>query len=189
VLAWSVAAIALVAVVALVAGQVYGARGTAQPDGAAGSTEAPVVRAPDISTMSPQERADRLFDRVMRYASEGKNDSAQVFAPMAIGAVEALAPLTLHHRYDLGLLGLATGDANLARAEADTILRAQPTHLLGLVLASRAAEARGDAASKAQFDKRLIAAEPGERAKALAEYGDHGADLQKALVAARGRTP
>src|SRR5205085_8493239 len=47
-------------------------------------------RAPDISQMSPQEQADRLFDRVMRYTSEGKNDSAAFFAPMAMGAIEAI---------------------------------------------------------------------------------------------------
>ena len=37
--------------------------------------------------MTPRERADRLFDRIMRLDTEGKKDSVQFFAPMAISAV------------------------------------------------------------------------------------------------------
>ena len=49
--------------------------------------------APDISQMTPEQRADRLFDRVMRYGSEGKQDSARIFAPMAIQAYEMVGAM------------------------------------------------------------------------------------------------
>ena len=87
--------------------------------------------------MSPEEQADRLFNRVMRYSSEGKADSAAFFAPMALASIEALAPLDAHRRYDLGLVALTAGDVARAGAQGDTILAQRPTHLLGLMLAAR----------------------------------------------------
>ena len=142
---------------------------------------------PDISSMSPEERADRLFNRVMSLASNGKADSARFFAPMAMTAFEALAPLGAHGRYDLGLIALVAGDAAKAAAQSDTILKERPTHLLGLSLAARAAEARGDGAAARAFRDRLIAAEKSERAAGLQEYSDHDADLRAALEEARKR--
>jgi hypothetical protein len=145
------------------------------------------VQAPDISSMSPDERADRLFNRVMRLSSEGKADSAAFFGPMAMGAIEALAPLNAHRRYDMGLVALVTGDAAKAAAEADTILAQRPTHLLGLSLAARAADACGDTAASRNFRRRLLAAEPAERRSGLQEYADHDADIRAALELARKR--
>ncbi len=44
--------------------------------------------APDISAMSPRERADRLYDRVMRLGDEGKRDSVDFFLPMVLSAYQ-----------------------------------------------------------------------------------------------------
>jgi len=143
------------------------------------------MTAPDISSMSPAERADRLFNRVMSLSSEGKADSAAFFAPMAIAAFEALAPLSAHTRYDLGLVALVSGDARRAAAQSDSILLERPTHLLGLALAARVADARGDAAAGRAARQRLLGAEKAERAAALPEYTDHDADLRAALEQAR----
>jgi uncharacterized protein HemY len=104
---------------------------------------------------------------------------------MAMGAIEALAPLNAHRRYDMGLVALVTGDAAKAAAEADTILAQRPTHLLGLSLAARAADARGDATASRNFRRRLLAAEPAERRSGLPEYTDHDADIRAALELAR----
>lgn len=145
------------------------------------------VQAPDISSMSPEERADRLFNRVMRLSSEGKADSAAFFGPMALGALEALAPLDAHRRYDVGLVSLVTGDVASAKAQSDTILAQRPTHLLGLALAARAADARGDVTASRAFRRRLLAAESSEKALALPEYGDHDADIRAAVESARKR--
>ena len=110
VLPWSVAGIALLCLLAFIVGQNFRRAPTAAP-------AVPVVtgggRAPDISQMGPEERADRLFQRVMTYVAEGKSDSVQFFAPMAIQSMQALAPLDAHRRYDLGLLGMEIGRAHV----------------------------------------------------------------------------
>lgn len=141
--------------------------------------------APDISSMSPEERADRLFNRVMRLASEGKRDSAAFFAPMAMNALTALTPLDAHRRYDLGLVALVGGDVPAAAAQADSILAQRKTHLLGLALAIRAAEARSDRTASRELKKRLLAAEAEEKASGLQEYQDHEADVQAAVASAK----
>src|SRR3989442_374222 len=54
-------------------------------DGARGGT-APgsLLPAPDISQMSPEKRATRLYNRVMTLHSQGKPDTAGVFLPTAL---------------------------------------------------------------------------------------------------------
>jgi hypothetical protein len=135
--------------------------------------------------MTPEERADRLFNRVMRLWSDGKTDSAAFFAPMAISAFEELSPLTAHSRYDLGLVALVSGDIAKAAAQSDTILKARPTHLLGLVLAARVADARGDVTAAKAVRQRLLSAEKSERANPLPDDNDHDADLRAAIELAR----
>ena len=180
VLPWIVPGIAVLALVAFLIGQrvARGGAGATTPD--AGAVPAG-MRAGDISAMSPEERASRLFDRVMRYGEEGKTDSLKIFAPMAIQAYEMLGPPDAHGRYDVGMIGLVSGDAQLARAEADTILASNKTHLLGLVLAMKAAGLRQDKSAGAEYRRRLVAAAPAERAKKLKEYEDHKADIDAAL--------
>ncbi|MEX0909625.1 MAG: zinc ribbon domain-containing protein [Gemmatimonadaceae bacterium] len=183
-LPWSVLALALVALIALVFAQ--NDLRPVPPDMGSAPLGGPMSGAvPDISNMSPQERADRLFNRVMSLSSEGKADSAASFSPMALSAFDALAPHNAHQRYDIGLIALVSGRPELAAAQADTMLAQRPTHLLGLALAIRAAEARRDATARAGFQRRLIAAEPAEMATGLQEYGDHNADIIEALRAAR----
>ncbi len=154
-------------------------------------------RAPDLSAMTPREIADRLFDRVMKLSGEGKADSAQFFATMAIQQYARMpelgVPLDADLRYDMGRIAEVAGRADVASAQADTILRAQPTHLLGLVLAIKAAALQGDAAKATDARRRLAAAAPAERAKGLEEYQRHGNDIDAALrqasVPAPGAAP
>jgi hypothetical protein len=183
--------VAFVALVALVVGQRFGARVQRGPGG--GTTgavaSAPIpsmaARAPDISTMSPEEQAVRLHDRVMALAERGRVDSVQFFAPMAIGAYQRLDSLTLDHRYDLGSIAVVAGDEELARAQADTILARSPNHLLGLMLAIRAARAAGDSPRAQALTRRFVGAASTERAKQLPEYRVHQREIDAALAAAR----
>jgi len=117
----------------------------------------------------------------MGYSEQGKLDSARFFAPMAIQAYAMIGPPDAHTRYDIGEIYAAIGDAVAARAEADTILAAQPNHLLGLVLAARAADLAGDAAGASRFRRRLAAAATSERAKDVKEYTEHARDIDAAL--------
>ena len=189
-LPWAVAGIALLALVALAAGQRFGrARvadaATEAPPFAADAGAAGAVRAPDISSMSPAEQAERLYDRIMSAAERGKVDSVQFFLPMAMRAYGALGDLTLDQRYDVGRLAEVGGDATIAAAEADTILRAHPDHLLGLVLASRAATLRNDRAASQRYLDRLARVAPAERRKELPEYELHRNDIDTALAQRR----
>jgi hypothetical protein len=184
-LRWGVPLLAVFALVLLTVAQM-----SLRRDESAGAMPLPgrplgAPGAPDISSMSPQERADRLFNRVMTYATQGQADSAAFFAPMAIASIEALAPLDAHRRYDLGLVALAAGDAARAAAQADTILDQRPTHLLGLTLAARAAEVSGATAESRRYWARLLEAETDEIATGLQEYVDHDADLRAAVAEAR----
>jgi hypothetical protein len=148
------------------------------------SAEAPApagMRAPDISSMSPEERASKLFDLVMRFGEEGKIDSLKFFAPMAVQAYDMMGPPTTHTRYDVGMIGVVSGDVTLARAEADTILATSKTNLLGLVLAMKAAGLRQDMKARSEYLRRLVAAAPAERAKNLKEYEEHKPDIDAAL--------
>jgi hypothetical protein len=183
-----VAAIAMLALIALVAGQRFGAN---RSDGGSVSAEAPpdpnpqVMRAPDISQLTPSERATRLYDRLMAYNEAGKQDSLRIFAPMGIAAYEMLGALDLGGRYDLGRIGEISGDVNLATAQADSILRQNPNHLLGLILAAHAARLRNRPDDERRYYQRLVAAEPTERPKQLGEYITHERDIITALDEAR----
>jgi hypothetical protein len=183
-LPWVVAAIALLAFIALVAGQKFGAnRPVASEEQAA--PEIPQARAPDISSMTPAERASRLHDRIMRWKSTGRQDSVMLFAPMGMAAFEMLGDLDADSRYDLGMIGWASENAPVARAQADTILRQNPRHLLGLILGARAAKMQKREAEERSFYQRLVAAEPSERAAARNEYLIHENDINVALEEAR----
>lgn len=188
VLPWTVAGIALLCLLAFIVGQNW-RRARPAPAVTAAPSATGGARAVDISQMSPDERADRLFNRVMTYVTEGKSDSVRFFAPMAIQSFEALAPLNAHRRYDLGLIGVVSGDGAMARAQADTILTEQPSHLLGLVLAMRAAGLQLDTLARREYAGRFSAALQSERAKRLPEYLDHAPDIDIAVRDVDGRTP
>jgi hypothetical protein len=197
-LPWGVAGVALLALFALLAGRGFGSvrgAGLDAPQNAlpqAGldfdrpsSADPAPQRASDISQLSPEERADRLFNRVMALASQGKRDSVLFFAPMAISAYRMLGPLNLDQHYDVGRIGEVAGAWPLAQAQSDSILSRAPTHLLGLILAARAAVLRGDSEARQRLEQRLIAAERIEAAKSLPEYERHQDEIVAALAAAR----
>lgn len=191
VLPWAVAAIALLALIAMVAGQRFGRA----PQGGGSLTTpsgAPVadggMRAPDISSLSPAERAERLYDRIMGAAERGRVDTVRFFMPMALQAYAALGQLNTDQRYDLGRLAEVAGDATIAGAQADTILRGNSQHLLGLVLASRAARLRGDDVASLRYLQRLGRADSAERARQLPEYLLHATDIDLAIAELRQRS-
>ena len=197
-LPWAVAAIALLALVALIAGQRI-ARSrpaatsavTADDAGAPSETasdpsRAPVA-APDISNLTPEQRAERLFNVIMTRFEQGDTARVQFLAPMALQAYQQLPRLTIDDRYHLGRIGAVTGVAQLTVAQADTILRSQPTHLLGLLLAAQGARMRGDETAARAFDKRLLAARATELKKRLPEYSQHANDIARAIGTAGAR--
>jgi hypothetical protein len=187
ILPWVVAGAALLGLVIMVAAQQGRSEGPTGSPGAMGAG-APLaqgaVRAPDISSLTPRERADRLYDRVMTMSAQGKADSAAFFASMAVGAYEALAPLDNDLRYDYGRMAEIAGELDLAQAQADSILRENPDHLLGLILRARVAQARNDTAGYQRLLARVISARETELAKSLEEYTRHRSDIDAAIAEA-----
>lgn len=134
-------------------------------------------RAVDLSSMTPREAADRLFNRVMENVSRGDTAQARAFLPMAIGAYGRVETLDVDGRYHLASLHLIGGDAVAAAAQADSILAVEPNHLFGLFVRGQAAGQQGDEAAARTAYQRFLAEFETETAKSRPEYRDHAQSL------------
>ncbi|MEO8450046.1 MAG: zinc ribbon domain-containing protein [Gemmatimonadota bacterium] len=188
--AWVAAAIACVLALAAIGYEVLKAKPQAViPSMAnAGNAEgagAPEGRPPDISRMSPDERFERLYDRVMRALSA--QDSAQViqFAPMAIAAYEQLGQANPDQRYHAAMLHLAVGQTPAAGALADSILAEVPNHLFGIVIKGVIAEQSNDAAALSKAYTDFLSQYDAEMKAARPEYLDHKPVLDDFLTRAK----
>ncbi len=137
--------------------------------------------------MSPNERASRLYIRMANYAEAGKTDSIQFFALMAMAAHEMLTSPTVDERFHYGRIAEMTANPAVAKAQADTILAARPTSLLGLVLAASAARLIRDEATARTFDRALLASLSAERATRQVDYDQHRLEIDRAVADARKR--
>jgi Flp pilus assembly protein TadD len=167
-LPWAIAGAALGALVTVVA-----MRSTSGGDGARSteqSAPSSLLRAPDISQMSPEERANRLFNRVMILAEAGKQDSVRFFLPMALGAYGQLPAMDTDARFHIGELHIAGGDYAAALAQADTIQSAEPTHLFIYVLRARAYHKQGNTAQERRAYADYLRNEARELARNRPEY-------------------
>jgi hypothetical protein len=202
VLPWGVAFVALLALIAMVAGKNFGKPQGSSLDGSANSLPtqeldgqaggaAPFAGgaaggpAPNIANLSPSERANRLYIRIMEYAEMGKVDSVAFFSPMAMASHQMLEDPTLDERYHFGRIAEVTGDATVAQAQADTILKAQPDNLLGLLLAARGARMTKDEGAAKAFDGRLLKALTAQLATQAEEYVQHRAEIDRAVADAQ----
>jgi len=132
---------------------------------------------PDISQMSPEERATRLYNRVMMLHTQGKADSAAFFLPMALQAYTMLPALDVDARYHIGVLDLTGGNAAAALAQADAIRRTVPTHLFGYMLRARGLELERDTAGARRAYRDFLRHEAAERTRRRPEYGEHAENL------------
>lgn len=167
---WALAGAALGALITVLAMRGLGG---SMGQGAESTAPRSPLPAPDISQMSPQERANRLFNRVMILAEAGKADSVQFFLPMALGAYTQLPALDADARYHIGLLQLAGSDVAAALAQADTIRRSDPTHLFIYVLRAHAYQQQGNTQQERRAYTEFLRSEPAEMAKTRPEYADH----------------
>jgi tetratricopeptide (TPR) repeat protein len=133
---------------------------------------------PDLSTMTPSEQADRLYDRVMRSISAGDSTGAQAFLPMAIDAHGLARPLDHDRLFHLSLLNRAAGRLEAALATAQEVLAQDPNHLLALTAAAEAAADLGRTDEAAGHYRRVLEIYDAEVARGLAEYADHATFLQ-----------
>lgn len=160
---------------------------------AVASEQGPTAEAPpDISNMSPRERFNRLYNRIMTAAQSGDEATAKRFMPMALMAYGQLDSVDADARYHAALLKAHTGDVEASRALADTILAQHPGHLFGYVIRGTVARFRKDqnglAAAYGGFLKRYD-----EEMKAgRQEYDEHRTSLEefrRAALAKDGAGP
>jgi hypothetical protein len=180
---WAIATVAVVGLLAVLlvprlrpAPAPEAAGFTPAPQGAAGAPDGD-PRAVDLSSMTPREAADRLFNLVMTAGAVGDTAKAQRFLPMALGAYQRVDSLGVDGRYHLAALEIVGHDYAAARAQADTILAESPTHLFGLFTAAQAELGAGNTAAARDFYKRFLAAYDAEAAKRLPEYEEHAQGL------------
>src|SRR5436190_9536497 len=176
-LPWGVAGAALGALLTVVAFRLGGSSGDGSREARDETAPASRLPPPDISQMSPEERATRLYNRVMMLHTQGKADSAAFFLPMALQAYTMLPALDVDARYHIGVLDLTGGNAAAALAQADTIRRTVPTHLFGFMLRARALDFQHDAAGARRAYADFMKNEAAERARQRPEYGEHAQNL------------
>lgn len=135
--------------------------------------------APDISELSPKERFDRLYNRVMQAAQSGDEATTTRFMPMALGAYEMLDSVDADARYHAALLRVHGGDVEGSRAIGDSILALQPGHLLGYVVLGTVAQWARDDAGLAKAYGEFLSHYEGEMRAARPEYAEHQASLDE----------
>jgi len=153
------------------------------------ATTAPAL--PDLSTMTPRERFDRLYQRVITAAQAGDQATVQRFTPMAVAAFGQLDRVDADARYHLAMLQLHVGDLRGADAQADSIRILEPTHLFGYVIGAAVAGWTKDEARRATMYRAFLTRYDAEIATKKPEYLEHQAMLAEvkrqadSLVASR----
>jgi hypothetical protein len=140
---------------------------------ALGDTTPRAGAAPDISQLSPRERFDRLFNRIMQAAEQGDTAQVQRFTPMALGAYAQLDTFDADARYHAAVIRMQSGDLAGAHALADTILEHSPDNLLGYLVRGTAAELADDPGARTQAQREFLRRFDREMAAGKAEYRDH----------------
>jgi hypothetical protein len=123
--------------------------------------------------MSPRERFDRLFNRVMQAAEGGDSAEVERFTPMALGAYQQLETRDVDARYHAAVLRMQIGDFSQALALADTILKESPGHLFGYVIQGTTARFQNDSAAWARADRDFLVHYQPETAAKRVEYLEH----------------
>ena len=95
--------------------------------GSGGAAGANGAQPPDISKMTPEEAAIRLYNRVMGAHERGQVDTVQMFAPMAITAYQMLVTLNVDQHYDVGRIAARGG----SRRDGDIAMAIFASYVIG----------------------------------------------------------
>ena len=158
-----------------------------QRGGVATRTGAPMgtPAAIDLSTMTPREQADRLFDRTMREHEAGNVDQVAFFAPMALQTYEMLGPLDNDARYHVGLINAITGETEAALAQADSLEIETAGHLFAPMLRTGVYQALGQNAEVQRSYATFLEKYETEMARGRPEYQTHSSAVSNFLKEAR----
>jgi hypothetical protein len=175
--AWTVAAVVVLLTVAVVGYEIGKGRvpaaTVAEMGNAGNQTSAPASRPPDLSRMSPRERFDRLWDRVMRAAEGQSADTVTMFAPMALTAYRQLDSVDTDARLHAAMIHVAVGELAAAKALADTIEQREKGHLFIDLIRGSVADQENDAKTLARAYANFLAHYDAELAANRKEYVDH----------------
>ena len=194
-LAWGIAGVAILAAVLLLLWRSGSFRPQAAPEmanagnaGNPGAAPGLSTQAPDISSLTPDQRFDRLFDRVVRASESGDSITVQQFSPMALGAYAMLESPSSDIRFHSALIHLAIGDFAGAEALADTILTQTPGHLFGYVIRGEAADRQSRTEPLARAYRDFLAHYDAELRAGRSEYAEHKPVLDDFRVRAQAST-
>lgn len=165
-------------------------RSASPPPASPTPTSAGDPTAIDLSAMTPRERFDRLYDRVMRAAENGDEATVTQFSPMALAAYSQLDAIDTDARYHAAMIRMHTSDPDGATALADTIRLEAPTHLFSYVIFATLARQRGDQARLTAEYQGFMQRYDAELAAQRPEYAQHKFILDQMVEQARaGTTP
>jgi hypothetical protein len=187
---WIVAGIAVAVLVVVLVARFGGAgapaTAAASTANAPGTSPNGMVATTDISQMSPQEQADRLFDRVMTAHEAGDSQQVAFFGPMAIQATAMLGTLNADQHFHVGLINAALGNYAATAAEADTIAKSDPQHLFVPLLRWEVANHDNDSAAMRRAYRQFLDNYDKEMASGKPEYAMHKTRLEAFHDEARG---
>lgn len=195
--AWWIAGVTMVALITLAAWPVINPSSAPAPTPATAPQGAPVApfaggaggpgagTPPDISKMTPRERADRLYDRVMTAVSTSDEATVQQFLPMALAAYDMAQPLDADGMYHLSVLQRANSDFKASLATAQEALKTNADHLLLLASEGEAAEGLGDTAGAKRYWQQFLDVYDKQMSTGVEEYQAHQGVLEASRAHAR----
>jgi len=148
----------------------------------------PAESPPDISNMTPRERFNRLYNRVMQAAQSGDEATVARFTPMALMAYAQLDTVDADARYHMALLKVHTGDVEASRALGDSILTQSPGHLFGYMIQGTVARFRKDQKALSRAYGGFLKHYDAEMKAGRTEYQDHRTsvdDFRKSALESR----
>ena len=152
------------------------------PQPGAANTAQQNPQAVDLSSMTPRQAADRLFNRVMA-AYEGKDTAqAEQFGPMALEAYKLVETLDSDAQYHIGLINFVLGNTDEVRKQVEILRKASPEHLLAAVLEIKVAKQAGDEKAASETLARAAAAYDAEMKRGLPEYEAHRVTVETLRV-------
>ena len=140
---------------------------------------------PDLSSMTPREAADRLYDRVMNAVTMSDEATVQGFLPMALSAYDLARPLDADGIYHLSALQRAGADFAASLSTAEEGLETNRDHLLLLAASGEAAEGLGEDAMARERWQRFLDVYDRQRSMGLEEYTAHEGILESSRSHAR----
>lgn len=155
----------------------------------ASADAAPSGTPPDISNMTPKERFDRLYNRVMRAAETGDQATVAQFTPMTVMAYQQLDSIDADARFHMAMLLLHTGQVPAAAAEGDSILKLAPGHLFGYMIQGTVARWEKDEAGLKKAQQGFLARYDAEMQAKRHEYSEHERAVSDFRSAALGQPP